>query len=41
MLFQCGYAITQQTLMHVWLQEEASGRLLGLLGPSNEKFSLE
>lgn len=40
MLFQCGYATTQPTLMHVWLQEE-SWRRDGLSGPSNEIFSLE
>lgn len=40
MLFQCGYAIIQGILLHVWLQEESRERD-GLSGPSNEKFSLE
>lgn len=39
-LFQCGYAITQGILLHMWLQEESQGRD-DLSGPSNEKFSLE
>lgn len=40
MLFQQGSATTEQTLGHMWLQEEVRGRD-ALLEPSNEKFSLE
>lgn len=40
MLFQQGSATTEQTLGHMWLQEEVQGRD-ALLEPSNEKFSLE